>query len=603
MYKLLAVYIMANQPDWKRLPLYDFATCIFYDPYHVDLAVATDETNTHAVKKAFYLNKREEKIGEIEKGIEEAYHDNLTPREEAMSILYSLQTEYGKRKPARRSIAIDDSENNSSVNRMSNSSHSYPLLHELVALNPDGTLAPLSLLQRIYYGSAFNKLVHKLERVHLESDQLESLLGQYDLLNIRDKEYTLLQHFVLTNCSDTSRLVVSKLMFTRSDTIPAKIEPLSWCFAVVFLFGSILYFLYFIFMWGVQNHGLTLQNWCINAAVSFGQDVFISEPIMIICIFIILFGKSKKEMRAIYHALNAVLVKYSTMSAGASDKTQANRRISIAPKRTSMATRRMSTVTSESTENTAVSVPQSTLLSSIIQRLCPACRVARTETAKYLSFAQILRCVKDEDMQSCRMLRKSNSIDGFMGTFIIACVLLGLYCGQEFNDLLVSMAIPTIIGGICSVFSVIFSFNFDVFAGVLTVVAFFLTLRYLIIGPALKRGKVLLERAKQAEQVSYHDEMHSKVNSGGHRSHLHIDTRHPTELPERSQEYGEYLKWNTSLRSKESQPTDLMFVLCRYYDRFVLTIVSYYESLVGPLVQSPEEIAKKKHDKKSKICY
>jgi hypothetical protein len=122
---------------------------------------------------------------------------------------------------------------------------------------------------------------------------------------------------------------------------------------------------------------------------------------MIICIFIILFGKSKKEMRAIYHALNAVLVKYSTMSAGASDKTQANRRISIAPKRNTLATRRMSTiratatvpVTIESTENTAVSVPQRTLLSSIIQRLCPACRVARTETAKYLSFAQVLRYV------------------------------------------------------------------------------------------------------------------------------------------------------------------------------------------------------------------
>ena len=122
---------------------------------------------------------------------------------------------------------------------------------------------------------------------------------------------------------------------------------------------------------------------------------------MIICIFIILFGKSKKEMRAIYHALNAVLVKYSTMSAGASDKTPANRRMSIAPKRMSMATRRMSMkratptvpVTSETTENTAVSVPQRSMLSSIIQRLCPACRVARTETAKYLSFAQVLRYV------------------------------------------------------------------------------------------------------------------------------------------------------------------------------------------------------------------
>ncbi len=81
MYKVLAVCIMANQPDWKRLPLYDFFTCIFYDPYHVELAMDGDSIkSTKAAKKAFYLNKRDKKIGEIEKDIEEVRH----------SLTYSL---------------------------------------------------------------------------------------------------------------------------------------------------------------------------------------------------------------------------------------------------------------------------------------------------------------------------------------------------------------------------------------------------------------------------------------------------------------------------------------------------------------------------------
>jgi len=124
-----------------------------------------------------------------------------------------------------------------------------------------------------------------------------------------------LQHFVLTNCSDTSRLVVSKLMFTRPDAIPAKIEPLSWCFAVVFLFGSILYFLYFIFMWGVQNNGVTLNSWMINAGTSFAQDRLVTEPLSIIFLFIFVFDVAKLELRGFYHAINNSMMKYSEEAA------------------------------------------------------------------------------------------------------------------------------------------------------------------------------------------------------------------------------------------------------------------------------------------------
>ena len=95
---------------------------------------------------------------------------------------------------------------------------------------------------------------------------------------------------------------------------------------------------------------------------------------MIISIYIVLLGKSKKEMRAIYLALNAVFLKYATISKSPSqlkDEINSDRRMSA----------------------TKIDRKADTVLSYIIHRICPACRVARTGTAKYLSFAQVLRCI------------------------------------------------------------------------------------------------------------------------------------------------------------------------------------------------------------------
>ena len=83
-----------------------------------------------------------------------------------------------------RNSVVENPDNTSPVKRVTHdSSPSYPLLHELVAVNPNGTLAPLSLIQSMYYGSAFDKLVHKLSRVHYEAEQLEKSLGTRLLLH------------------------------------------------------------------------------------------------------------------------------------------------------------------------------------------------------------------------------------------------------------------------------------------------------------------------------------------------------------------------------------------------------------------------------------
>ena len=237
MFKILAVYIMACQPDWERLPFYNFVSCIFHDPYHVDSA---DKGSSKMVKKTFVINKRNKKIGEIENDIEEvhksldillwsyvhspahslvysptrspihslvyspthsftyyqAYYDCFTPHEEAMSILRHMQSEFSQRQKQQgsaqrthwnmmhRNSVVENPDNTSPVKRVTHdSSPSYPLLHELVAVNPNGTLAPLSLIQSMYYGSAFDKLVHKLSRVHYEAEQLEKSLGTRLLLH------------------------------------------------------------------------------------------------------------------------------------------------------------------------------------------------------------------------------------------------------------------------------------------------------------------------------------------------------------------------------------------------------------------------------------
>jgi hypothetical protein len=326
------------------------------------------------------------------------YLDMLSPSEEALSLLESIQSELS-------STACVDVESTAARQAASNQ-ETFSLLRKLVKLNPDGTLAPLSLLHRLRYGDAFNKLVCKVKKIRAESAKLREMIDNIDKVNLPDKEYTLLQHFILTNCSFTSRVIVDKLMFDRDDALPPKIDPILWLASIFVLYGVLFYCLYFIFMWGVQNHGVTLNSWMINAGTSFAQDTLVTEPLSIIFLFIFVFDVAKIELKGIYHAINNSMMKYSKEAA----QTKAG-----------------STHKQQLKANNMVA-------NSIIQIIAPACRVARTDSCKYLSFSHVLQRLQDNNMATVLGYHKSSfRTDGLFGiiVIIVMVMLLGMIVGPQ----------------------------------------------------------------------------------------------------------------------------------------------------------------------------
>ena len=473
-YKFCAIYVMSKRPDWGRYPrLFNTKWSMFYDPFELDTEVSTE--GKAKVVPIVSLDKDVHKLSgsDIDAYNLYTYLDMLSPDEEALALLDYIQSEL-------RRVNSVDIEASDARHPVSND-ESFSLLRKLVTLNPDGTLAPLSLIHRLIYGDAFNKLVHNLKQIRLESKKLGALIDAIHKTNLPDKEYMLLQHFILTNCSFTSRVIVDKLMFDRDEALPPKIDPILWLASIFVLYGVLFYCIYFIFMWGVQNNGVTLNSWMLNAGISFGQDTLITEPLSIIFLFVFVFDVAKIELKGIYNAINGCMMKYSKEA-----------------------------VPSKSASNSKTS---NMIANSIIQVITPACRVARTDSCKYLSFSFVLRWLKDEDMAGVVGYHKTKfRADGLFGIIvgIVMVVCLGAVVGP---DTILGTVIPAMVGGLTVAFFFLLN-HLEAFIAVILVLGLLFLFRYFVILPLYHRGKVVEKERRRHKKEAYYLDMRKKLVDG-----------------------------------------------------------------------------------------
>ncbi len=532
-YKFCAIYVMSKRPDWGRYPLlFDTKKSIFYDPFEIDTEMSGD--GKAKVVAIVSLDKDTHKLSasEIDAYSLDTYLDMLSPNEEAFALLDSIQAELRRI----RSVDVEASD----ARQTASNEEPFSLLRKLVKLNPDGTLAPLSLLHRLMYGDAFNKLVCKIKKIRRESIRLKAMIDRIDKTNLPDKEYTLLQHFILTNCSFTSRVIVDKLMFDRDEALPPKIDPILWLVSIFVLYGVLFYCIYFIFMWGVQNKGVTLNSWMINAGISFVQDTFVTEPLSIIFLFVFVFDVAKIELKGIYHAINSCMMKYSK-------ETVPSKSVGL----------------NKTTQNL--------ITNSIIQIITPACRVARTESCKYLSFSFVLQWLKDDDMASVIGYHKSKfRADGLFGIIvgIVMVVFLGAIVGP---DTILGTMIPSIVGGLTVAFVFLYE-HLEGFIAAIVILGSLFILRYFVIQPLYHRGKIVERNRRNRKKDAYYQDMRKKLVDGKGKAksiRAPLTTQQSSTLQHSQSVFDMLLgdemeqpkteeKWNKSQQTTKKQSTDLL---------------------------------------------
>jgi hypothetical protein len=337
---------------------------------------------------------------------------------------------------------------------------------EQLRVYPSGELIPLTVLQRLRYGTAFARLESMIERRKDNTSNILEQLRELEEQGLGDcMDITLLQHFILEQLPVHKQFALSQYFFDYQRLTPPSINVFAWIGIWAFVFCLYVFLLYWMFAWGVNNGGVTLRAWAINFGLGMLQDIFALKVAKVLVQYVFVFNSARPQLKMIYRVFGHI----TTLLGTEASRVQ---RIKL----------------------------QTTF--SVVQYLSASCRVAHSAMARNLVGAAILRLMDDVDVANCRVDRNfamgltQYSISGSLGF---------VYWYQDFvSDQIYELITPLILAAFLLVNaelyyagSIYLSIPYIVFGGLL----FYL---YIILRPARQRKLAALRK----RQVRAH--IHSK---------------------------------------------------------------------------------------------
>ena len=312
----------------------------------------------------------------------EIFNDFLSPAEECVRLITRVQD----------FLAFDGS---ASSNHVRNHSHDAGCLssQHLAAMkaigsqlmvNFDGTMKPITMRQRLFYANRQDLIENKLSVARTKALKICKTIDEMEVLDDNLKDIALMRKFILEQVSIFYRFSLKK-NFTDIDGVPPEyIHPNLWLTAWVLIISALLFFLFWIFAWGVRNGGQTLELWGANYGISIAQDILVLELGKVCIIYVFAILSAKPQLQIIKRVIND---------------------------------RALSLVQDTPVFNDSVSV---------VQHFSPACRAARTSGLSKLSASKILRSMTDADMERCKEHRDFTLGSIIFYTIMMAAVIAAL---------------------------------------------------------------------------------------------------------------------------------------------------------------------------------
>ena len=275
-------------------------------------------------------------------------------------------------------------------------------IQKYVGIYPDSRPVPLSVLDRLLYGTPKNKLVRSIEFARRRSAHIQDRLREFGDGELQNRDTMLIQYFILEQFSKIKRFVLHRHMFDFSVSTPQEINPFCWLLAWTFVLLSIAFFLYWGFIWGVSQAGSTVQNWGINIGTSLAQDVLVVQVFRVYIIYTLSMVSIKPQLQFIYRVLNKVAISY------AQDELDGDY-----------------------------------LDIRVCQHLSPACRTAHSHIASNLATANILRHIDDADVAVCRLKYDVNMATVAAVAFTLPLLISIL--NQTAGDVILESLLPAVL--------------------------------------------------------------------------------------------------------------------------------------------------------------
>jgi hypothetical protein len=148
---------------------------------------------------------------------------------------------------------------------------------EHLGIFPDGTFVPLTFKQRLFFGTPMAKLEYKINKARKRTKEVVEAVGSLQSTDDDGRDIALLREFILECLSPFKRYA---LKVNNSAYDEATIRNVSWPVYIVawsFVTGSLLFFVYWIFAWGVYEGDDILASWGAIFGTGAATDILLVQ--------------------------------------------------------------------------------------------------------------------------------------------------------------------------------------------------------------------------------------------------------------------------------------------------------------------------------------
>ena len=377
----------------------------------------------------------------------EIFNNFLSPKEECIRLVTRVQ-EFLVRYGSRSDVDVTDRSKDASAAGMK-------AISSQLMVNYDGTMKPITYREQLFYKDRQDLIEKKLASARIKALEICESVKEMDVQDDNLKDIALMRKFILEQVSFFYRFSLSK-NFEDIDGVPPQIvHPGLWVGSWIFITFVILFFLYWVFAWGVKNGGATLFLWGTNYGVTIAQDCLVCEVCKVCIMYVFAMMSVRPQLQVIKRIINDRALKLVQDSTKPKDVV------------------------------------------SVVQHFSPACRAARLSGLSKLPASAILRSITDDDVEKCRE-HKNFTLGSFIFyTIMFAAIIAAI--SELFLDQFLSFILASALLGFLLMHAKLIAISPLLVFGVYVILAAITLYHIYIFVPSVKRARQ--SRVKTAQSA------------------------------------------------------------------------------------------------------
>ena len=234
--------------------------------------------------------------------------DFATPVDEAMLIIDKVRSflsegDVEDRPLPWESLAYTD-------NRRHERAATIKAIQDHLGVYPDGSEVPLTLRQRLFFSDSLSKLHYKIRKVRRECSEIVKVIGTFHPWEDEIKNTRLVRHFIIECLSPFKRYTLEITNATYDEYPTGQSSWSTYIASWIFISGTLIFFLYWIFAWGLYEGEGTLKAWGKVYGTAAATDILLVQVTKVFILYYLPSQAMQPQLKRIRKVLADISMNY-----------------------------------------------------------------------------------------------------------------------------------------------------------------------------------------------------------------------------------------------------------------------------------------------------